>query len=334
MNAAVKTVPLDKLFELTGQKPAAAIPLEVRTEPSPFVPAKQDNYLFDKDSLQTMLLWRDGDVCNNLYIGGPAGCGKSSLAEQFAARMGLPVFRMGCHRAVRMEDLRGQMVIKVVNGHQVTEFQYGPLVLAMQAGGILLLDEGDTLDPSCALSLNTILDGAPLLVPETGELIVAHPDFRVVMTGNTLGAGDDTGQYRGTTRQNLAVMDRFLVLEADYLQAMDEARIIHRMAPTLPGIMLDRMLQVATMIRGAFLGKPSDQGDFQRCEIPLSTRGLLRWAKLAEAYLFDGHIEEMALVRTMKVAFLSRASATDAQFALSCSQHTGLISAETLDKLN
>lgn len=310
---------LGQLFPCKGNVTPKG-PIEVSLTPSAFVP-KLSNYLFDPAQLKTMILWNMGVSSPNLFIGGPAGCGKSSIVEQFAARLGKPVFRVGCHRGLKMEDIRGQFTLKVVNGHQVTEFIPGPLVNAMKTGGILLLDEGDTLDPTTLLALNTVFDAAPYLVPETDEVIQPHPRFRVAMTGNTMGNGDASGLMKGTTRQNLAVMDRFLLVKADYMDRDDEARVLNAAVPALPVRYLEALLNLARDVRLAMRAEGDD-----RCEIPLSTRGVIRTGAMMAAFLKPGmdKLADETVVTCMDTAFLARASEVERRFVLSAAQRNGL----------
>lgn len=328
MNTAVEVTQthvqkdMGALFTCKANRSPAGRMIAVRTAESPYVPKPAPFYLFDADQLKTLVIWFGGLVSRNLFIGGPAGCGKSSIVEQFANRLALPVFRVGCHRGLKMEDLRGQFTLKVRNGIQVTEFVEGPLVQAMKQGGILLLDEGDTLDPTTLLALNTIFDGAPYLIPETEELVVPHPEFRVAMTGNTMGAGDDTGFMKGTTRQNLAVMDRFLLIKADYMAWEEEALVLNAAVPKLPPKQVQGLLKLAADVRGAMKG----EGD-QRCEVPLSTRGLIRTATLMMFFMQkDSTFTDDAIVRCLNTGFLDRANPVDRGFVLSCAQRVGLTS--------
>lgn len=83
--------------------------------------------------------------------------------------------------------------------------------------------------------LNSILDGAPLCIPENGgELIVPHPMFRFAATANTNGGSDKTGLYQGTMRQNLALMDRFVLCEVTYPKPEAEEQLLEKTAPQLP----------------------------------------------------------------------------------------------------
>lgn len=41
--------------------------------------------------------------------------------------------------------------------------------------------------------------------------------FRVVVTANSAGNGDETGSYTGVLSQNVAAMDRYRLMRVDYL---------------------------------------------------------------------------------------------------------------------
>ena len=106
-------------------------------------------------------------------------------------------------------------------------YEYGPLAQAMRHGGLFLLNEIDLLDPSTAAGLNSVLDGYPLTIPENnGELIMPHPMFKFAATANTNGGSDPSGLYQGVLRQNIAFMDRFVLVEAGYMAESQELGIL------------------------------------------------------------------------------------------------------------
>ncbi len=111
-------------------------------------------------------------------------------------------------------------------------WQDGPLTVAMRYGHWFVLDELDLIDPAVVAGLNTIVEGAPLVVAENGgEVVQPHEDFRFIATGNTAGSGDATGLYQGTLRQNLAFMDRFWVVEVGYPSPVQEEEILKKSVP-------------------------------------------------------------------------------------------------------
>ncbi len=276
---------LSELFGLTDDK-VKDVGFPVNDVPGPMTPKADAAYQFQADHVRRLLLWIGGIAGRNLLITGPTGCGKSSLIEQFCARLGRELYRVPCHGKLEFSELTGQLTV-LPDGS--TSFVHGPLPRAMRSGAVLLLDEMNFIHPSAIGALNTVLDGGPLLIPETGESIQPHDDFRIVATGNAIEHGDDSSLYRGTQRMNLALMQRFLTLKADYLAPIDEAAMLHRAVPGLPGKVIGILAEVAHDVREAF-----KRGDI---ESTVSTRTLVKWAKVLQArmsVLVQKPEEEMA----------------------------------------
>lgn len=258
--------------ELFGVGPAVNIEYPGNT--GPFVPAQEPSYQFRDELVRRLLLWHGGIAGRNLLVSGPTGSGKSSLIEQFANRMGIAVYRVPCHGRSEFSDFTGQLVIKQDGS---TEFVHGALPLAMKTGGIILFDEMNFLPPSVSGALNTVLDGGPLLLPETGEVIEPHANFRVAATGNAVDQGDDVALYRGTQRMNLAMLQRFLMAKVGYLSAMEEAVVLNKVAPRLPPELIQSLVKTADDVRAAFM-----KGDI---ETVLSTRTMVKMSRILEARL-------------------------------------------------
>jgi cobaltochelatase CobS len=258
--------------ELFGVGPAVNI--DYPGEVGPFVPAVESSYQFRDELVRRLLLWHGGIAGRNLLVQGPTGSGKSSLIEQFANRMGIAVYRVPCHGRSEFSDFTGQLVIKQDGS---TEFVHGALPMAMKTGGVILFDEINFLPPSVSGALNTVLDGGPLLLPETGEVIEPHASFRVAATGNAVDQGDDASLYRGTQRMNLAMLQRFLMAKVGYLTPMEEAVVLNKVAPRLPSQLIQSLVKTADDVREAFL-----KGDI---ETVLSTRTMVKMSRVLEARL-------------------------------------------------
>lgn len=250
-------------------------------KPSSFTPAIDHNYIFHETS-RDVVVWFMNPT-DPLYLFGPTGSGKSSLVKQLAAKLNFPVFEITGHSRLEYPDMVGHLAID--NG--AMKYQYGPLALSMKYGGIMLLNELDLLDPSTAAGLNTILDGAPLCIPENqGEVINPHPNFRFIATANTNGGSDESGLYQGTLRQNLALMDRFILAQVPYPEPKAENQLIEKSFPMLPDTIRAKMIDYAGEVRKLFMG---DNGNGStaienRIEVTFSTRTLLRWAGLTVQY--------------------------------------------------
>lgn len=246
-------------------------------EPQAYTPALMDNFCMEEGISPSIITWFTA-MKEPLYISGPTGCGKTTGVKQVAARCNWPVYEVTGHARLEMPDLIGHLTMR----EGTMYYEYGPLSLAMRYGGIFLFNELDLCDPSLLAALNTILDGSPLCIAEHGgEVIRPHELFRFVATANSSGCGDDTGLYQGVLRQNLAFMDRFVVFKADYLPEKTEAGLIKKLAPTLPDDVVDKYIAYANAVRAAFTG---GSGAVAAVSVTMSTRTLLRWAKLSAMF--------------------------------------------------
>lgn len=249
-------------------------------EPSSRTPTTDPDYFIHKSWLSDFLAWYNNGRPDGLHIFGPTGAGKSSFVLQVCARLNIGVQRPPVHKHTTWSDLIGFYTL--IDGDTV--FQEGPLTLALKYGDILMLDEGDGTDPSVNMGLHAILEGAPLVIPQLGGLSIdASEGFGVVTTGNTSGAGDQTGFYPNAVQQSIALMDRFWVMETDYIEADIEKAIVKKTAPDLNDKTVERMVEYANTIRKIFNGTDAGNKNFDtlpQINVTFSTRSLARWARM------------------------------------------------------
>ena len=247
------------------------------SEPNDYTPKFDPNYV-PQPWATDIVVW----LCSlgeSLYIFGPTGCGKTSALKHFASRLNYPVFEVTAHSRLEFPELVGHHTVRDGN----MQFEYGPLSMAMKYGGIFLINEVDLLDPSTASGLNSVLDGSPLIIPENGgEIIKPHEMFRFAATANSNGSGDESGLYQGVLRQNMAFADRFIFVEASYLEASREEALIRSRHPNMDNKLVSNLVRYANLTRKMFMGESED--DSTEIEITFSTRALLRWATLIELY--------------------------------------------------
>ncbi|MCD9553445.1 AAA domain-containing protein [Photobacterium carnosum] len=177
------------------------------------IPTVIEDYYFRAELLQDITNFILTDVDYGFWMIGGHGTGKTSVAEQIAARLGMQCYSETCSERTEFLDLFGYN-IPCAGGKM--KFVHGGLYLAMQNGGICILNEVDAMSPSELIKLNELLGGKPVYVPQTESWLNPHKNFRLIVTSNTNGTGEDP-RYIGTGQLNAAFKDRFMKTYVDYL---------------------------------------------------------------------------------------------------------------------
>jgi len=239
------------------------------------IPLLDENYVFELNSLNDLLMYLVYPQKDCLYISGPSGCGKTSLVIQAAARLRWGVEQITLSNKSESMDLIGHTSLK--KGELV--YEYGPLTRAMLYGEILILNEIDLMSPSDLSLLNDVIEGKPLtILANNGEVIYPHPQFRVVATANTKGFGDMSGFYSGARILNQAFLDRFRYVEMNYPLPNVEISMIKNAYPAIDESLAEKLVRLAGEIR-----KVVDDGlekGVRQISAPFSTRTILQVAGL------------------------------------------------------
>lgn len=192
----------------------------------------------------------------NIWLHGHTGTGKTTLAEQIAARIGFPIERLNLDSNLERADIVGGVEITVDGGSPKTKFREGILPRAMQQPCIFVLDEIDAGRPDVLFVIQRALERKGLTLTEDGgRTVKPHELFRFVATANSRGQGDEHGWYQGVRPMNLAMLNRFgAFIEVPYLDQDDEERLLSKSYPALSSGQVKEMAQFATEIRNAFTG--------------------------------------------------------------------------------
>jgi nitric oxide reductase NorQ protein len=162
-----------------------------------------------------------------LLLKGPTGCGKTRFVEHMAWRLGVAGVSAGdadgpglvtvaCHEDLTATDLVGRYLL----AGEETVWIDGPLTRAVRGGAICYLDEVVEARKDTTVVIHSLTDHRRVLpIEKTGEQLVAHPDFLLVISYNP-GYQSVLKDLKPSTRQ------RFVSLEFTYPVPEVEATII------------------------------------------------------------------------------------------------------------
>jgi len=158
------------------------------------------------------------------FITGLSGNGKTVMVEQACARANREYIRVQITPETDEDDLIGGF--RLIDGETV--FQKGPVVKAMEQGAVLLIDEIDR-GSNKIMCLQGVLEGKPVMIKKTGEMVSPAAGFNVIATANTKGQGSEDGRYVAAAIIDEAFLERFIItMEQPYPGVGTERRIVKK----------------------------------------------------------------------------------------------------------
>lgn len=155
------------------------------------------------NSLKTIIESKKFFPC---YITGPSGLGKNMTVSQVCNSLHHPMVLVSITEETSDDDLIGCWTLQ--NGDTI--WKEGPVVFAARHGMIVVLDEIDLATPKI-MCLQSILNGDPIYIEATGELLIPKEGFNIIATGNTKGFGESS-IHIGTQALNEAFLERFKIM--------------------------------------------------------------------------------------------------------------------------
>ena len=147
------------------------------------------------------------DQVYSMLFEGETGTGKSTAARVMFFKAGLPWISINCSTNIDEADIFGSMIpnpMKKDASDPEFIWQDGPATKAIRFGYGLIVEEGNGARPGVLLKFNSLLDEARQIELGNGEVLKAHPNFRLIFTSNIA--------YEGTNVLNKAFVDRFNVV--------------------------------------------------------------------------------------------------------------------------
>lgn len=143
---------------------------------------------------------------HNVWMVGPAGCGKSTMARNVAKELDIPYLCISCGIGTSATEFVGYKYPQR-ESTKFAEFYAKP--------SIILIDEMTALDPAVGQVLNAALANGE--IETTTGLVSRHPECIIIATSNTFGNGASR-QYVANNQLDASTIDRFIggIIEVDY----------------------------------------------------------------------------------------------------------------------
>lgn len=139
-----------------------------------------------------------------VFMSGPAGTGKSSIAKSAAKALDMEFYFSGA-----VQDIYKFTGFVDANGHY-SKTQFYDFCCN---GGVFFLDEMDASIPEVLVALNAAIANRYFDFP-CGK-VELNENCRFICAGNTYGTGADA-EYTGRYQLDAATLDRFAVVDIDY----------------------------------------------------------------------------------------------------------------------
>ena len=156
----------------------------------------------------------------HILLEGPPGTSKSTMLRLISQHSQLPIHILEGNADLTPAKLVGNFDPALVLEHGIKPdfFVRGPLLLAMEEGGILYIDEFNRMASDASNALIRAIEERELVIPRFG-IIHAHDNFRVVLAQNPF---DDVG----VGRISRALFDRLIRITTDYQSMLEEHEIV------------------------------------------------------------------------------------------------------------
>lgn len=205
----------------------------------------------------------------NIWLSGDASTGKTTLAQQVAARLKRSLARINFNRSTAQDDLIGSMGVTEGSTH----WQDGSITSAIQrAGSIIVLDEVTNTRPANHAVIQAVLErNGALVISTIGRTVRRAPGVIFCAADNTNGKGDEHGIYLDTLEVNAAFRDRFSIsIAVPYMEVAQEAKLL-KARTGLPTRAANILASFAEKCRAARMA-----GNLRE---PVTHRTLVAWAE-------------------------------------------------------
>lgn len=208
-----------------------------------------------------------------LMARGKPGTGKDSTIEWVCGTLGYPYLREDGMEGIDSTDIIGYCV---PDGSSYTEMRT-PLWEFAEHGGVYVRSEPFACSASVNMAVQGLLESARMYKipghPDKDKAqFRANPAFRMFLTTNVRGTGDDFDKYSATTVQDSSTLNRVTMFsDVNYQKAEQEIAMVKKAYPDLGDELVKKMVQLGNLIRDGW-----DKGEI---DMAWSARQLLNWSE-------------------------------------------------------
>ena len=238
------------------------------------IPEDMPWYVPDHRLLPMLLDSMAYDKIPKIY--GHPGAGKDTDLEWLCNRLNMPYTREDGKEGIEIFNIVGGMI---PDGTGDWVESKGLLWLFVEHGGLYVRSEPDVVPAGVGMLFQSLYEPKRILQipdhpdPEKSRLR-AHRNFRIALTSNTRGTGDNADMYTATTVQdasNLNRIDKFGY--KDYMPEDKEVEMLQKSFPDITPRFARKMVLLGNQIRSGWKA-----GEI---ELAFSPRQLMEWAETA-----------------------------------------------------
>ena len=269
-----------------------------------FIPEPDPHFVWHKEILIGLTISQQ--LNKIIKFTGPPGSSKTSSISQFCAITKQPMIRIpGMSQTESAQHFGFPWLEK-----DKMDYRDGPATLAVKHGAWLLLDEFFKNPPGVNMMYQWLFEpnGKIWLMDKPGEMkdqfIYPKDTFRIAITDNVKGFGDELHRYAATNIQDSSTLDRIQInIETKYLDKKQEIGLLKNKFPILTEEFLDKVIKLAHLVRDGYsegaLSLPMTRSLFEWLELGLITKDF----KLALNYAYTSSLPDKSEEQAMEGIF-------------------------------
>lgn len=217
------------------------------------IPDVQVEYSWNANILEALLLSYVMDA--KILITGLPGTGKTTAIKQFSAHIQQPFMRMNGNAGMEASSLLGYPWAT----SEGMVWKDGLLPQGIKQGYLVCIDEVFKIPAGIQMAMQALYEkgGKLLLDDKPGEyhdkLVEPAPSFRLMLTDNVKGTGDNFEKFSATQMQDTSTLDRIdITIELDYLPKNVEIQMLMGMFPAVEPKTIAKLVKFAGLVRAGY----------------------------------------------------------------------------------